>query len=155
MTNRTAKREAAGCLLIARDTCALLLLQRSPRVSHGGEWGIPGGGYEPTDLGLAQTALRETMEEAGLAPRLEGPLAVEKSSSRVYTTFLGTLPHEVEPLLNWEHTTYCWCPVVPSLRTWRTPGPLYSTERGKIGLHNILADRDVFAAVLSACRTRG
>ena len=62
----------AGVLIpvIERDTAdlSLLLTQRSAELKHhAGQVSFPGGRWEPHDLDIVATALRETHEEVGIA----------------------------------------------------------------------------------------
>lgn len=63
----------AGVLIpiIAReDALSVLLTRRSARLRyHAGQVSFPGGGMEPGDKHILATALRETQEEVGIAPR--------------------------------------------------------------------------------------
>ncbi len=64
-----AGRPAAVLLLIydRADEAHLLLTKRADHLpSHPGQISLPGGGHEPHDADLAQTALRETEEEVGI-----------------------------------------------------------------------------------------
>jgi 8-oxo-dGTP pyrophosphatase MutT (NUDIX family) len=88
-------------LLIERPEPSLLFTERSLALSrHPGEVSFPGGLEEPGDVDLAATALRETQEEIGLAPRavdLLGALPAVHTfvSGILVTPFVGvveTLP---------------------------------------------------------------
>lgn len=62
---------AAVLLLVAgeRTNPHVWLIQRAAGLRHhGGQMGLPGGGYEPQDRTLWQTAVREAGEEVGLDP---------------------------------------------------------------------------------------
>jgi 8-oxo-dGTP pyrophosphatase MutT (NUDIX family) len=73
----------------------LLLTQRTDHLSdHAGQISFPGGRAEPEDVDRVDTALRETAEEIGLAPR--------------YVDVLGLLPeywtitgYRVTPVVGW------------------------------------------------------
>ena len=62
---------AAAVLIpvIARQTPTILFTRRTEHLArHSGQISFPGGRSEPADLSPVQTALRETMEETGIAP---------------------------------------------------------------------------------------
>lgn len=64
-----ARRSAAVLLLFdARNpTLPLLFLERTPHLRHhAGQIGFPGGGREPGDSSVVDTALREAAEETGV-----------------------------------------------------------------------------------------
>lgn len=77
----------ASAVLIAfvarPDGPTLLLVRKSERLNnHAGQVGFPGGGTDPGDATLADTALREAAEEVGLLPalvRLVGRLDDERT----------------------------------------------------------------------------
>ena len=67
----TAERRAAILVPIWRQDASLsiLLTRRTETLSsHKGQVAFPGGGWEPDDEDLCQTALREAHEEVGLEP---------------------------------------------------------------------------------------
>jgi 8-oxo-dGTP pyrophosphatase MutT (NUDIX family) len=103
-------RHAAGTLLIAQDTGRVLLAQRSPLVDRPGIWSLPGGGVEPGES-PAQGALRELWEEVGW----DGPVELHPAGTRrasrgtaIYHSFLGVVPAERDPVLNWESSAGGW-----------------------------------------------
>ncbi len=65
-------RRAAAVLIplfVQGDELRVVLTKRTDHLrSHSGEVSFPGGGREPGDATLLQTALRETNEEIGLPP---------------------------------------------------------------------------------------
>jgi 8-oxo-dGTP pyrophosphatase MutT (NUDIX family) len=67
-------RRAAAVLIplfVESDELRVLLTKRTDHLrSHSGEVSFPGGGREPGDATLLQTALRETQEEVGLDPKV-------------------------------------------------------------------------------------
>lgn len=48
------------------ETSLILILRKTYRGVHSGQIAFPGGRYEPEDIVLSQTALRETEEEIGV-----------------------------------------------------------------------------------------
>ncbi|MBL8604987.1 MAG: NUDIX domain-containing protein [Myxococcales bacterium] len=64
-------------LVVVRLGRRFLLVQES---HHGQKWYLPAGRVEPGE-GIAEAAIRETLEESGLSVVLEGLLRVEHSVS--------------------------------------------------------------------------
>lgn len=64
-----ARREAAVALLLVPDPDRILLIRRADRVGDpwSGHVALPGGRREPGDADLLTTAIRETVEETGIA----------------------------------------------------------------------------------------
>lgn len=77
----------------------ILFTKRTDRVkTHKGEMCFPGGAYEPEDITLLNTALRETNEEIGVPPRdveILGELEnnTPASSGFVISSFVGFIPY--------------------------------------------------------------
>lgn len=95
---------AAGCIIVAEDTGRWCFQQRSDSVSDPGVWAAWGGGREPGES-IEQTVRRELAEEGGY----RGPIKLEHlHTSPRYITFIGRVPHEFEPRLNYESKDYCW-----------------------------------------------
>lgn len=63
------------------NTKLLLILRKTYNGVHSNQIGFPGGKAEPEDNGLLETALRETHEEVGVAPKA---VEVLKELSEVY-----------------------------------------------------------------------
>jgi 8-oxo-dGTP pyrophosphatase MutT (NUDIX family) len=64
-----AVRAAVLLPLVPGPEPALLLTRRTEQLArHSGQVSFPGGRAEPADLSPIETALRETMEETGIAP---------------------------------------------------------------------------------------
>jgi phosphatase NudJ len=84
-------------LVVVRRGHRFLLVQET---KYGQAWSIPGGRVEPGEA-LLTTALRETMEEAGVPIAIEGILRVEhsprESDARVRVIFIGSPIDDTEP----------------------------------------------------------
>ena len=102
---------AAGLLLVAPGP--LVLLQHRAQWSHhGGTWGIPGGARARTET-AQQAALREALEEAGVAGadvQVDGEV-VDDHGGWSYTTVLASAPGPlaVAPL-DGESLALAWVP---------------------------------------------
>lgn len=101
---------SCGALLQARDTGRYLWLQRS-NSSYNGTWGIVGGKAEHNES-PTQALTREYQEELGLefAPIRLMPIEQYTATDRrfVYHTFYILVAQEFIPILNDEHSGYCW-----------------------------------------------
>jgi 8-oxo-dGTP pyrophosphatase MutT (NUDIX family) len=89
-------------LFLREDTVHVLLTKRTDNVrTHQGQVSFPGGGWEPGDATLGDTALRESHEEVGIDPRdpeiigvlPDTPTAV---SGFIVRPFVGVIPHPYE-----------------------------------------------------------
>ena len=94
-----ARREAAVLApVVARDGDAYLLFtKRAAHLGrHPGQMSFPGGGREPTDAALSDTALREAHEEIGLRPTEVDLLGriddVTTASDYAVRPFIGIAP---------------------------------------------------------------
>ncbi len=72
----------------------LILRPTYPGV-HSGQVGLPGGGYEPGDADLIQTALREAHEEIGVDP------AAVTVLGQLSTLYIGPSNNLVLPVVGW------------------------------------------------------
>lgn len=65
-----ARLSAVLCLLYPEqdDLKVLLMKRKEDRTAHSGQVSFPGGRYEPEDISLQYTALREAKEEVGVEP---------------------------------------------------------------------------------------
>jgi 8-oxo-dGTP pyrophosphatase MutT (NUDIX family) len=83
-----------GVLLLlygGADGVCLPLTRRDPHLAHhGGQISLPGGGWEPSDASLADTAVREAREELGIDPACVhvlgalSPLNVPISANQIF-----------------------------------------------------------------------
>lgn len=62
------RRLAAVALVVAPSPDSVLLIRRAERTGDpwSGQVGLPGGGFDPADVELLATAMRETLEEVGV-----------------------------------------------------------------------------------------
>lgn len=68
--NENTKKSSVLILLYPKDNHLFSLLIQRPEYdgTHGGQMALPGGKYEPEDIDISATALRETHEEIGVHP---------------------------------------------------------------------------------------
>jgi len=100
----------AGFILVCPSTGRVLLGLRNESEPT---WANFGGGVEQYESPL-QCAKREIAEEAGF---IEGqhyslvskrPIDISHYIKFVYRCYLGIVPHEIDPVLNYEHTQAQW-----------------------------------------------
>lgn len=107
-TSTKIKTRAAGVIFLTPEG-QTLMLERSPKGDHSGEWCFPGGTLEG-DERPADAARREVVEEVGPVPEGElkqyhhsvSPEGVE------YTTFIQGVDKPFKPKINDEHTQAIW-----------------------------------------------
>ena len=105
--------ESCGALIYARDSHRYLFLLRSTS-KHRNSWGIVGGKVEKGETVL-QGLQREILEELGGMISDAKIRPIEKFTSEnenfVYHTFHIVVDEEFIPVLNHEHSGYCWVPL--------------------------------------------
>jgi 8-oxo-dGTP pyrophosphatase MutT (NUDIX family) len=102
----------AGCLIMAKDTGRFLMPLRSPEVSDPNCWGTWGGAVDHGEH-IPMGVRREVSEEAGYkGESAMYPLYVFRNpdGNMVYYNFLMVVPHEFQPVLNWETAKAVWLP---------------------------------------------
>ncbi len=115
----------------------LLILQRSQRPPHAGQWDLAGGGVEEGES-LEQALRREVLEETGYRPRIGPPVFVGTSSWRktptltipfVVITYRCEVTGSKEPRLDRnEHTAYRW--ILPTeISHYRMPSHMAAAAR--------------------------
>lgn len=117
-----ARLSAVLCLLYpAQDDLKLLLIKRKEdRTAHSGQVSFPGGRYEPEDVSLQYTALREAQEEVGIAPQtvdILGALTslyIPVSNFNVFP-YVGFLPHRPAFTLSQQEVSYIIEPPLSAL----------------------------------------
>jgi 8-oxo-dGTP pyrophosphatase MutT (NUDIX family) len=102
-SNVVANTEILAAVLIPvflkNDEYHLLFTKRTDLVkTHKGEICFPGGHYEPEDITMLATALRETNEEVGIPTRdiqVAGELdsTINASSGYIITSYVGFIPY--------------------------------------------------------------
>ena len=108
-----AGRASAVLILLGEGAAGpeVLLIERAERLrSHAGQPAFPGGAVDPSDLGPADTALREAAEEVGLDP---SGVRVVALLPELYLPPSGFL---VTPVLAW----------------WQRPGPVGVVDAAEV-----------------------
>lgn len=102
-------RRAAGALIAALSTGKVLLCLRSEFVASPGFWSIPGGSVDQGEKPM-DAAVREAHEEVGFDGRMmvKGPIYVHRSAGLEFHTFLGFVPTQFAPSINWESVSCGW-----------------------------------------------
>lgn len=102
-------KQAAGCIVLARDTARLLIARRGPQVQEPGTWGTWGGAVDEGER-PADAVRRELSEEAGYNGRIKLiPLSVfSHNTGFKYYNFLAVVPKEFIPELDHETAAAKW-----------------------------------------------
>jgi 8-oxo-dGTP pyrophosphatase MutT (NUDIX family) len=98
---------------------------------HRGQISFPGGGYEPQDVSLQQTALRESAEEIGLQPDHVNVLGqlddlLTNNSNYLVRPFVGAIPYPYAFALDQRETAYL---IEVPLRFLRQHNPAHEETR--------------------------
>lgn len=99
----------AGILIFAKDTGRFLLMHRSAHVNEPNTWGILGGAIDPGEDPHA-AAEREAYEEAK-AKSIDveaDPFYTFKKGSFRFFNYIGYVPKEFAPKIDWESQGYRW-----------------------------------------------
>lgn len=101
--------QAAGCIIIAKDTGRILLGHRSDRCEYEPSvWGTWGGKID-NDEDPKAAVKREVQEETGYDGVTKvSPLYVYTDGDFRYNNYALIVPFEFTPQLNWEHDTSKW-----------------------------------------------
>lgn len=101
----------SGILPMSLETGRLLLPFRSSAVEQPHTWGGTWGGAIDKGQNPKESAIREFREESGYNGPIEAiPLFTfeDKDSGFKYFNFLGLIPDEFDPSLDWETDDYAW-----------------------------------------------
>jgi 8-oxo-dGTP pyrophosphatase MutT (NUDIX family) len=99
---------SAGVFFYSTDTKRLLFLLRNDDRNQG-NWGLPGGKIEEGET-LIEGIERECTEEIGHFPKSAKLIPIQKFVNNTFTyhTFFCLIEAEFIPILNHEHSGYCW-----------------------------------------------
>lgn len=99
---------SAGVFFYSTDTKRLLFLLRNDDRNQG-NWGLPGGKIEEGET-LIEGVERECMEEIEYFPKSAKLIPIQKFVNNTFTyhTFFCLIETEFIPILNHEHSGYCW-----------------------------------------------
>jgi len=105
------KYKAAGVIIKAEDTNKILLLKRS-EVHHkfASQWSIPAGEIEKDEHPI-DAVERETLEEtkiSGLDNISYLVSLVNNKKNEKFDIYTATIPEEIKPTLDFEHTDFVW-----------------------------------------------
>lgn len=140
----------AGILPVCKSTKRVLLNLRSPHVNEPSTYGTWGGAIDSNE-DAKKAALREFQEESDY----NGPIQLHKAyvfktNGFTYTNFIGVVPKEFVPKLDWESAGFVWVPLS------EIPKPLHP------GLERLLKDsssktllRKVMASTARTTASRG
>ncbi len=104
-----SSRHAAGLLVKAEDTGRYLVGLRSSRVDQPNTWSLIAGECDAGEM-PRQAAVRELMEETGYRGPIElHRLHAEQLPGLSFTSFIGGVPAEFDPVLNSETAAFRWC----------------------------------------------
>lgn len=95
----------AGVMLISGDKTLILKRANYKDDPYANYWNFPGGTGEEGESDY-ETALRETYEETSILP--DTFKVYSEVRIRGYTMFLASIPTEVVPALDHEHTEWKW-----------------------------------------------
>jgi len=116
---REASRKESAVILLLKKISGkwqFLLTQRSLDIIYGGQWTLPGGVKDAADASLKDTALREALEEIGVAVQPDnilGILPAEDTQDGMFRIFpfVAFAEDKVELRTNGEVMDQAWIPV--------------------------------------------
>ncbi len=102
--------EGAGLVGFCSETKRFLIGLRSGEVIEPNEcWGTFGGKFDDTSESASEVSIREFDEETrynGEIETIEG--YIFEVPNFKYHNFIGVIPNEFEPVLNWENSDFKW-----------------------------------------------
>lgn len=138
-------KKAAGCIIVSRGTGRILLTERSQYVLEPLTWGVIGGAIDPGE-NEKNAVVREVYEEVGKHIDINTLRVLytytDNNVSFKYTTYVGTVDTEFEPLLNWENNQTNWF----EFGDW--PSPMH------YGLEAIVANDTASGILKSLCASK-
>lgn len=103
-------KEAAGALIVAKNTGRVLLLLRNEDSGEPSTWAGAGGKVEEGES-IEQALQRELQEEIGVSGIEVYPSYVFERENFTFHNFIGVVDEEFVPELNEEHSRYKWANV--------------------------------------------
>ncbi len=122
---------AAGIVFVAKDGDVLLLRRSADEKNYGGHWGLPGGKAEDGES-ACDAAIRETLEEIKQTVGADGMKVMDRVATpngMVFTTFARAAEEKFVPVLDGEHSGYCWASLD------QLPQPLHPSVARTLGEH--------------------
>ncbi len=110
LSTASSNMQAAGIVLVGREgsTPRILMLKRSAKGDHAGEWAFPGGKLEGSESTEA-AAKRELYEETGFELSRKTKFLTRRVADGVdFTTYVSSVPVMFTPHLDDEHTDWAW-----------------------------------------------
>lgn len=131
--------QAAGALIFAADTGNVLIVYRSSDCVDPNLWCGAGGKIEPGEDPM-QASRREIEEELGYKGKMtQIPIYTYEKPELKFHNFLGVVPKQFHPTLNWETHGHVWC------HPDHVP-----TERRHYGLDAVMKDEHSLAKLAEA-----
>jgi len=103
-------KEAAGALIVAKNTGRVLLLLRNEDSGEPSTWAGAGGKVEEGES-IEQALQRELQEEIGVSGIEVYPSYIFERENFTFHNFIGVVDEEFVPELNEEHSRYKWANV--------------------------------------------
>ena len=101
-------KKGAGVLVYCSATRRFLLGRRSAKVNEPGTWGLFGGAIDSQES-TNRAAMRELEEEIGYRGEvILRTIDIFRKDNFSYQNFLGTVPEEFRPKLDWENDKAGW-----------------------------------------------